>query len=685
MRLFTTATSDRGDDDNNDHNNNNYDTESIGTLSDGSYDPVTGQKQGIQVEIHADRYLAAGNGTSNDNNNNNNTAAAIIQTLSDPIEALDFDVTSPASIPGPDPTNRSPRTIRFVATASGPAEGVLFWWELDLYKNDDELNGDKNNTDLTYTTEPGSDFQDHWHQCLYVFPSHGADTGDDTSRSSIVMVEKGKEYTLLASHTDSRVHFSIRTDNAGCGKGNGNGDCNDPTKLLNSNNNSRRNNIIESNARESKRSRPTIPAESSPVVSPRRCWQLNDTDRLAKFRDGIRVALESLKNNNENNNHHHRATTATVLDLSDFSLCGIMASLLGARSVTSVESSSSGLPLAAAKVAQIGNNLPQSYDNNKSNKNCFQILQCHAESLTRDIFLVQDGETESSLQQLETDDEQAKAAAALAVVDLVVGEPYYEMLEGWSIETSLNYFYTIRMLKRKKIVRADALCVPARAVIVACGIQCEDIGKSYRRSLCARQSNGNNNESSSSEIDREEPLSSLASASCCVSGFDHQPVVDCWKYDQHGVSIPLWEYNQVVPVTEVVEIGTLDYENDAILSNGNWVDVPSEIENGVVANNQGIRAPFTNANAKPTSPGKSRVCHAIAFWVDYKIRNNDDDDDNTHSNHHGHHYKPSFTTVSTGFASPSQCAEKQTVRILSTPQPVVMGESLLIPRHDLEL
>jgi hypothetical protein len=48
-----------------------------------------------------------------------------------------------------------------VSTATGSAEEVvLFWWERDLCNT------------LTYSTKHGdlSQWQDHWHQCVYAFP-----------------------------------------------------------------------------------------------------------------------------------------------------------------------------------------------------------------------------------------------------------------------------------------------------------------------------------------------------------------------------------------------------------------------------------------------------------------------------------------------------------------------------------
>ena len=612
----------------------------IGMMSDGSYDPYTGAKHGIQVEIHADRYL-----DNNGKGDGNEGSGSVLRVLSDPIVALSIDVTSPSALPSSPEHSRLPppsHTTKFVAKESGRAEGILFWWELDLYDDD-----------LTYSTQPGSDFQDHWHQCLYVFPFSSGGCG--------IEVKETTEYSLLASHTDSRVHFSISSAEHETEH-----ETNDSVTTTT---------ITQSDFREPKRRKPTIPPQVSPVAGPRRCWQLNDVARSTTFRDGILCALEILATTSTSSKSTSTSlcastnnTTANVLDVSDFSLCGMMASMLGAKNVTSLESSSSGLPLETARVAQIGNSLPLHNNNNN-----FQIVQCHAESLTKEI--VRGRSDDDNDDNEEKYDAAADDAAVDAVVDLVVGEPYYEMLEGWPIETALNYFYTIQMLKRNGIVKPKALCVPAHAIILACGIECSDLGTAYQKHLSLQIPSDTGTSSSSS-----------TSGSSNVCGFDHSPVAECWNYDQHGISIPLWEYNNVVPVTEIVEVGRLDYETSQILE-GNWM-VGDQDENhsnnennanepSAVASTSFLRVPFTKEN---------RTCHAIAFWVDYKIRNHTPPSSASSS---------SFATLSTGFMdaadsnadvpSSSRIVERQTVRILAEEQPTRLGEFLVIPRHGIEL
>ncbi len=501
-----------------------------GTLSDGQYDEE-GNKDGIQVPIHLEKLI----GDRTNGKNPPTDGNVPIRLLSDPIEVLDIDVTSKDSIPHPG--RRRSQTRSFVPTASGKAQGIAFWWEVDLYE------------DLTYSTKPGaSPWQDHWHQCLYVFPRPVEDC---------VSLVKGQPASIIASHTDTRLHFSVQADNDGDHVVDD--DCPRPEPTA-------------------KRCRPTI-AEENPVVTPHRCWQLNDVGRSERLRDWIEAALDLVGRE-----------SANVLDISDFSLCGMMASLLGAGRVTSVESSSGNLAMASARVAQLANGLipptpsprtsshPEDHSQNPESgrqeceSNTFQVLQCYAESLTRGHLYGGEG----------SGHEGASPA------NLVVGEPYYEVLEGWCIEEALNFFYTLRMLRRRGVVSGSAVCVPGRASIMACGIECPDIADAYRP------------------------------CGASLAGFDHTTVREYCRSSSYNLSLPLWEYD-VTPMTEPVELALLDYEQNCIVAR------PSTSTTGYKGGGESATAANEEDQEEATSPSipvevpyiRAGTCHAVMLWVEY--------------------------------------------------------------------
>ena len=81
--------------------------------------------------------------------------------------------------------------------------------------------------------------------------------------------------------------------------------------------------------------------------------------------------------------------------------------------------------------------------------NEFTILNAHAEHLT--------------LQHLSSNDTNG--------VDIVTSKSYYETLEGHHLQEFLNYYYTLRSLRRRGVVKPTAVSVPSYSRILGCAIQ----------------------------------------------------------------------------------------------------------------------------------------------------------------------------------------------------------------------
>jgi hypothetical protein len=259
------------------------------------------------------------------------------------------------------------------------------------------------------------------------------------------------------------------------------------------------------------------------LISPQRAWQLNDLDRSKMIRDGVKTLLEQ------------RGLNAVVLDLSDFSLCAIISALLGASNVTSLEASSTDLPESTARIAQLSNRLPLPRQGSGTD-NSFQIIRCHPEELTADIL-------------------------GGSAADIVVAEPYYEVLEGWVLQEALNFFYIIRGLKRRHVIRSDALTMPSYAKIMGCAFESSDIGDAYR------------------------------ACDIRIRGFSHDVVNEYHTLSDHDTSIPSWQYD-ITQLSEAFEIGTLDYRACTIDQKRTQQSVP-----------------FTKAG----------ICHGMLFWIEYGV------------------------------------------------------------------
>ena len=340
-----------------------------------------GKGGGVRVPIHAEALFENTDSSSFCSPADDSSERADCATaLSESTLVLEFDFTSKDAIP-----LSSGRIVEKELTAvkSGVAHGVLFHWELDLWEGE------------TYSTEVGkSPWQDHWQQCLYVF----ADDHDNCER-----LTQDQPFTLVASHDDTSISFKISAKTSF--------DHQVPKKQR-----------VEENK--------AIAHAFENHISYGRALQLNDKDRMSVLHASIESAIQ------------RKGKHSVILDISDFSLCAIIAArAFGAEKVTSLESSSNGVPYLSALVAQAGNQLPC--------EGCsFQVINAYAENLTTDHL---GGE-----------------------VDIVMAEPYYEILESWHLQEALNYYYLLRYLKQKGLVKNDAISLPTCASVIACAVQLDE-------------------------------------------------------------------------------------------------------------------------------------------------------------------------------------------------------------------
>ncbi len=413
-----------------------------------------------------------------------------VRPLTAPVEVLDF-VFCDGKDALPPPSGR--RTIKDVTPNSdGHCHGVLFWWELDLWDDNDstystipmecfDSNGKNNLRNISH-------WQDHWQQCLFVFgDSQLSEHAGETRK-----LRMGYPVQIITSHDDYAISFSISDV-------------------------------------------PTMPASTSQdfsngkfSVSNTRALQLNDTSRITTLRAAIQYCIDA-------NGHD-----APLLDVSDMGICAMIASVLGSRKVTSLESSSGPLPTVAATVAQIGNGLPRPNSGSE-----YQIIQAQTENLLADHIL---------------------GGAA----QIVVGEPYYDVLEGWHLQEALNYFYIVRSLKKRGVVSSTALSVPAYANVMACIVEFEQFYSAY----------GQVGDSTSSK----------------VAGFKHSAVNHYGnRYHTYDVALPLWQY-RYKPLSKPFCLAIIPYEGT----------------NLSIDTKDGVSELFT-------SPGRAQ---AVVFWVDYLCRIN---------------------------------------------------------------
>jgi len=396
--------------------------------------------------------------------------------LSKPTLVMEFDFTSKDSIPKP--TGRK-MNVAIEALESGTAHGVLFWWELDLWSG------------KTYSTELGkSPWQDHWQQCLYVFG------GEDVECEAL---EKGTVFTLVACHDDTSISFEIAPKT-----------------------------ISEPSVQPTKKAKVNENLKAtepfSTCISFSRALQLNDAHRMDALYSGIGHAIEM------------KGKNSLIIDISDFSLCAIIAAKsFGAMKVASVENASNEILFLSAMVAQVGNHLPKDEAE-------FKILHAYTENLSCD---------------------DTGGAA-----DVVLAEPYYQILEGWHLQEALNFFYQLKSLKEKGVVKDDAVSVPSYANVVVCAIQ----------------------------LDESVAIAHAGLKNSVLQGFAHDEVC---KYGNYFST----------------------YDTQMFMSNYKWKRLSENFTIAKIQYDGSAKAMTIEGDSQwAVSELKSGTLHGIAIWIDYKVR-----------------------------------------------------------------
>ncbi len=451
--------------------------------------------------------------------------------LTEPTLVLEFDFTSKESIP-----SIIGRSVRKELTAvyPGNAHAILFWWEIDLL-------------DETYSTKIGGNWQDHWQQCVFVFRAEDCH-----------VLTKDEPFTLTTKHNDYSISFQIDKD----------------VKIQEESIN---------DANEPKRQKISHDEILTQHISSDRALQLNDKERMKNIFSAINCALKI------------KGHTSHVLDVSDFSLCSLVATVeYKAKNVTSIESSSAeNLPMLSALVSQLGNKLP-------TDQNTFQIVQAHLDSLNL-----------NNLQQSEA-------------FDIVLAEPYYEIMQDWCIASALNYYYTIKALKRRSLIKSDAISVPSYAEIKCCAVEFHpDVSHAH----CG--------------LNAEE--------GAFICGLSHRNVTSYSKnFSKYDMTFPLWQYKWK-RLSDNFTVANLEYEDSMNISGEDtWCEIAF------------------------SRPG---TCHCLAFFVDYGLRirrenmseieTTDNDDDFQHMTTTGNRY------------------HQQTIRMLASPKVIMekdIGSSKLFVR-----
>ena len=322
-----------------------------------------------------------------------------LQTLSEPVHLLEFDVSCADRIPGPEGRQLQ---RNMVSHATGTVHAILVWWNLELYPGITyEL---YNPHDNTACDNP----QDHWHPCVHVLENP-------------VETTPGQSWMIQARHDDYTIQVSLVPSDK-------DGNTTQPP---------------------AKRERTEVTAQpSSPMVGikPGRVWQLNQsTTRLHALERGITEAVQEFMSTTEKQN---TSPPPIVLDMSDFCIGALLAAAASIQQSSLSQQqqqppwrifSLERVEATAAVYAIQANGLQQQ----------IQVLQGHFEQVTAQVLLGIDPDVDDD--DNNDDDDKKNQDNHTCQSLLVVAEPAYTQLHYWPHLEAINYYYVMRGLHARLV------------------------------------------------------------------------------------------------------------------------------------------------------------------------------------------------------------------------------------------
>lgn len=323
------------------------------------------------------------------------------KVLTETTSVLSFDFSKRS--PDANPIIRRDTVVESVA--AGEAHAVVMWWEVHFDGSDDAV---------VYSTKPDAqNWQDHWVQV--VFPlAEKLPVQHETS--------KPQQLALRAYHDDFRIWFDVvhATEEVQSSA--------DPTAT-------KKHKTTASG--DEGNEKPPCTCGLHLICNAERIAMLGDVNRTAAFRDAIAAAVAHQKQVNANGRPEGNALSC--LDISDGSLCALLAAVQGVQNVTSIESKE-----VSARIYE------QILDYNNTDA---LVMCCGCKGLLPEHLK---GESK---------------------VDLLVGEPFYYAMQNLPLWQAFNFW--LRRSAVDSLLRESAIIVPHRARIMAMAVQFEHLHECF--------------------------------------------------------------------------------------------------------------------------------------------------------------------------------------------------------------
>lgn len=337
--------------------------------------------------------------------------AATNTELTAVMPVLSFDFTKPiastTSSNSGEPSSLSYQETVVSAVASGQVHAVVMWWTVSFDEDDS----------IVYSTQPqAQNWQDHWVQV--VFPL--------TDR---LEVQPADALVLRAHHDDLRIWFDVEKQNKS-----------DKVAISESSSPLKKSKLSSSSCAQTEKEPCTCGLHL--VCNAERIAMLADTQRTSAFNAAIAKAVVSLKQQRQGSAEEKELA---CLDISDGSLCALLAASNGVRNVTSVESKD----VSARIFQQIMDGNAHAMDSESD----VDVLCCGCKGLLP---------------------EHLKGEQP---VDLLVGEPFYYSMQNLPLWQAFNFW--LRRTSVANTLKPDALIVPAKARVCALAVKFEHLHECF--------------------------------------------------------------------------------------------------------------------------------------------------------------------------------------------------------------
>ncbi|TMW61116.1 hypothetical protein Poli38472_013579 [Pythium oligandrum] len=315
--------------------------------------------------------------------------------LTDSVSVLSFDFTKLPS--GLAPLGVRSKDIGVKTTHAGKAQAVLMWWKVSFDAEDS----------VVYSTKPNvQNWQDHWVQVVYPL-------------SNPQSVQEAEVLTLRAHHDDLRIWFDVEK----------------ASELTTAPTLPMKRSLDALSSAPSSAEKPPCVCGLHLLCNAERISMLTNSARTTAFDLSIQQAIQKLAKSRD-----CAPDALSCLDISDGSLCALLAASHGLQNVTSIESKD-----VSSRIFQ------QICDANTPNQ--VEVMCCGCKGLLP---------------------EHMKGEQP---VDLLVGEPFFYSMQNLPLWQALNFW--LRRSALSAVLAPHAVVLPTKARVLAMPVVFEHLHECF--------------------------------------------------------------------------------------------------------------------------------------------------------------------------------------------------------------